>query len=189
MKRPRSTPERGRGKPSRRAVAPATPHEPSPTSTTKAAVGRSLPTVLLIALVLASAVTMYMPALDTSFFADDYLFLDQVRQKPLLAALRTPDPLSNFYRPVSRQLYFWTVAGSSNESARAFHVVGLLWFAVLLLLLFGLARRLAGTYGATFAVALVALHYTADVPIRWACGSQELLSVSGALATLWLHLR
>jgi len=148
-----------------------------------------VPSLLPLALALAAAVALYLPALHTSFFADDYLFLDQVREKSLAAALRTPDPLSNFYRPISRQLYFWTVAGASNESAHAFHVAGLAAFLVLLLLLFGLARRLAGAYAATFATALLAVHYTADVPIRWACGSQELLSVIGALATVWLHLR
>ncbi len=150
--------------------------------------GRSVPAFALIGLTVLAAVLLYLPALHTSFFADDYLFLDQVRGKTLFQALRTPDPLSNFYRPVSRQLYFWSVAGASHESPWVFHVVGLAWFAVLLMLLFGLARRLAGTYAATFATAMVALHYTADVPIRWACGSQELLSVSGALAALWLFL-
>ena len=149
---------------------------------------RSAPELLLLGLAVAAAIVLYAPALGTAFFADDYLFLDQVRQKSLAAALATPDPLSNFYRPISRQLYFWTVAGTSGESARVFHIVGLAWFAVLLVLLFGLARRIAGSYAATIATVFVALHYTADVPIRWACGSQELLSVSGALAAVWLYL-
>ncbi len=129
-----------------------------------------------------------MPAIHTAFFADDFLFLDQVRDKTLGQALATPDPLSNFYRPISRQLYFWCVAGVSNESELAFHVTGLIAYVGLLSLLFLVARRLAGNYAATFATALMAVHYTADVPIRWACGSQELLSVSGALATILLHL-
>ena len=155
---------------------------------TRARGRRAWPALLLMGLAIAAAIALYIPALGTSFFADDYLFLDQVRQKSLIAALGTPDPLSNFYRPISRQLYFWTVAGTSNESARVFHIVGLAWFSLLLALLFGLARRISGTYAATIATVFVALHYTADVPIRWACGSQELLSVSGALAALWLHL-
>jgi len=149
----------------------------------------ALPRWVAPALILIAAVVLYVPALHTSFFADDYLFLDQVRSRSLPQALATPDPLSNFYRPVSRQLYFWTIAGTSHESALAFHAGNLALFLVLLALLFILARWLAGTFAATFATALVALHYTADVPIRWACGSQELLAVTGALATLILHLR
>ena len=36
--------------------------------------------------------------------------------------------------------------------------------------------------GGVLAAGIVALHYTADVPVRWACGSQELFAVAGALA-------
>ena len=137
--------------------------------------GRPWPALALLGLTVLAALVLNLPALRTPFFADDYLFLDQVRHKSLIEALRTPDPLSNFYRPVSRQLYFWIIAGASNESPKAFHVAGLACFVALLVLLFGLARRMAGTYAATFATALVALHYTGDVPVRWAPKCRQLL--------------
>src|SRR6187397_3345814 len=70
---------------------------------------------LALALVLAGVVVLYVPALGTQFFADDFLFLDQVRGRSLWQALLAPDPLSNFFRPVSRQLYFWIVAGLTHE--------------------------------------------------------------------------
>lgn len=142
---------------------------------------------LALALVLFGTVVLYLPALHTAFFADDYLFLDQVRGRSLWDALLAPDPLSNFFRPVSRQLYFWLVAGATHESPFAFRVGNLITLLGVVTLLWALVRRLAGDRAAMFAAAFLALHYCADVPVRWACGSQELLSVLGALAALLLH--
>ncbi len=143
---------------------------------------------LALGLILAGAVVLYLPALHTGFFADDYLFLDQVRGRSLLESLRAPDPLSNFFRPVSRQLYFWIIAGLTHESPVAFRVGNLITLLALITLLFALVRRLAGGRAAVFAAAFMALHYTADVPVRWACGSQELLAVTWALAAILLHV-
>lgn len=159
-----------------------------------AARGTSIPRLRLpawacIALILAGAVWLYLPALDTPFFADDYLFLDQVRGRPFLASLATPDPLSNFYRPVSRQLYFWLIGKATHESPFAFHAGNLSCLLVILVLLFLIVRRLAGVRAGVIATGFLALHYSAEVPIRWACGSQELLAVGWALAAVHFHLR
>ena len=143
---------------------------------------------LALALILIGTVVLYWPALKTGFFADDYLFLDQVRGRSLLESLQAPDPLSNFFRPVSRQLYFWIVAGLTHESPVAFRVGNLATLLVIVTLLFALVRRMAGSRAAIFAAAFLALHYAADIPVRWACGSQELLAVTGALAAVLLHL-
>jgi len=143
---------------------------------------------LALALVLAGVVVLYLPALGTQFFADDFLFLDQVRGRSLWQALLAPDPLSNFFRPVSRQLYFWIVAGLTHESPLAFRVGNLITLLMAIVLLWRLARRLAGGRAALFAAAFFGLHYAADVPVRWACGSQELLAVVFALAAILLHV-
>ena len=123
------------------------------------------------------------------FFADDYLFLEQVRGRSLPAALASPDPIGNFLRPVSRALHFWWLARVSGESPAVFHAVNLALFALALLLFFAIARRLAGTRAAFFAFAFVALHMAADVPLRWASGSQDLLAIVFALLALWLAQR
>ena len=73
---------------------------------------------LAVALVLGAAVMIHVGSLSAPFFADDYLFLDQVRDRSLPQALASPDPLGNFLRPISRQVWFWTLATASNESAR-----------------------------------------------------------------------
>ena len=144
---------------------------------------------LALALIVAGALWLYRGVLGSGFFADDYLFLDQVRGHSLLEALRLQDPLSNFYRPVSRQFYFWVVAGLTHESPGVFHGVSLGMFAGVLVLLWAVVGEVAGRRAGLVAAGLVALHVAADVPVRWACGSQELLAVGGGLGAVLLHLR
>ena len=143
---------------------------------------------LPLALVLAATIVLYLPVLGTQFFSDDYLFLDQVRGRSLWDAIRVPDPLSNYFRPVSRQLYFWAIAGLTHESPLAFRIGNLLTLLVAVVLLALLVRRLVGPRAAWIASGFFALHYAADVPMRWACGSQDLLAVAGALAAIYLHV-
>ena len=146
---------------------------------------RALPPGVALALVLVGVAWLHISALRLPFFADDYLFLDQVRGRSLWAALASPDPLRNFWRPVGRQLYFWLVA-LTGESPLAAHLLNLIIFAGIVAMLFVLARRLAGTRAAAIAASIIALHYAADVPVRWASGSQDLIAVAGALGALCL---
>jgi hypothetical protein len=147
-----------------------------------------LPWPGVLALVLLAAAWLQRSALRAPFFADDFLFLDQVRGRTLGAALSAPDPLGNFARPVGRQLHFWLLSRAGGESAAVFHAVGLALFVGVLALLFVVVRRLAGTVAAAVAAAFVALHYAADVPLLWASGSQDLLALAGALGALALFL-
>src|SRR5262249_43451637 len=83
---------------------------------------------LPLALVLAAGAATHAAILRAPFFADDYLFLDQVRARPLVEALLSHDPLGNFLRPVGRQLHFWIWSHASGESPLAFHAVNLIVF-------------------------------------------------------------
>ncbi len=142
-----------------------------------------------IAGLLVLMVTLHAGSIARPFFADDYLFLEQVRGRSLPAALAAPDPIGNFLRPVSRAFHFWWLGHVSGESAAAFHVVNLALFAVALLLFFAIARRVAGARAAVFAFAFVALQSAADVPLRWASGSQDLLAIVFALLAVWWFMR
>ena len=144
-----------------------------------------VPPQAALALVLLAALCLHFPALRLPFFADDYLFLDRVRGRSLPAALLSPDPIRNFWRPVGRQLYFWSVA-RLGESPLVAHLANLALFVVILALLFELVRRLAGARPALIGASFVALHYAADVPVRWASGSQDLIAVAAALGALLL---
>jgi hypothetical protein len=148
----------------------------------------ALPWGAVLGLVLLAALWLHHAALRAPFFADDFVFLDQVRHRGLLAALTGADPIGNFVRPVGRQLHFWLLARAGGESAALFHAVNLALFLGVLALLFVVTRRLAGTLAAAVAAAFVALHYAADVPLLWASGSQDLLALAGALGALALFL-
>jgi hypothetical protein len=138
--------------------------------------------------VLAAAAWLHTPALRLPFFADDYLFLDQVRSRSLIATLLAPDPIGNFFRPVGRQIHFWWLSHASGESPFAFHLANLVLFLGILVLLHALARRNAGPRAALIATGIAALHYAADVPVRWASGAQDLLAVAFALAAMLFHV-
>ena len=137
--------------------------------------------------ILAATVVLHWRALGAPFFTDDYLFLEQVRGQSLGQALSSPDPLGNFLRPVSRQLYFWLVAHLGGERPAVFHGVNLALFLALIAVLFHFTRKLAGTGIATFAAAFVAFHYAADVPLVWVSGSQDLLAALAAVTAIHLH--
>jgi hypothetical protein len=142
-----------------------------------------------VALVLAAAAWLHRGALSFGFFADDFLFLDQVRQRTLIAALLSRDPLGNFLRPISRQLHFWVASRIAGESPVPFHLANLLYFLIALTLFQRIARRWIGGGAAVVAMAVLALSYTADVPMLWASGSQDLMALTLALAALLLHVR
>ena len=146
----------------------------------------ALPAWGALALILVTAVALHLDALRAPFFADDYLFLDQARFRSLPATVMSPDPIGNFFRPVSRQLWFWAGARIGDESPLTFHVANLALFLGVLLLLFALVRRLVGTWPALVATAFLAVHHAADVPVLWASGSQDLLAVAGSLAAILL---
>jgi hypothetical protein len=147
-----------------------------------------LPGAAVLGLVLLAALWLQRAALRAPFFADDFVFLDQVRHHGLPAVLTGADPIGNFVRPVGRQLHFLLLARAGGESAVLFHAVNVALFLGALALLFVVTRRLAGTLAAAIAATFVALHYAADVPLLWASGSQDLLALVGALGALTLFL-
>ena len=140
-------------------------------------------------LILLGAAVLQGAGIRKPFFADDYLFLEQVRGRSLWSALCSPDPLGNFVRPVSRQLFFWIISRAGGESPVVFHAVNLAIFLAGLLALYLVVRRMLGRTPAVMALAFVAFHYAADVPLRWASGSQDLLAVRDAKEKLSRGLR
>ena len=158
----------------------AGPDPPQPRSNTFA---------LGVAVAALAALLTHVRSLGAPFFADDWLFLDQTRHRSLGGLLTSPDPLGNYFRPLGRQLWFWLLGHASGESAVAFHAANLLCLIASVVLLALLARRVAGELAGMLAACFLALHYAADVPVLWASGSQELLSLALALAALALYER
>ena len=129
-------------------------------------------------------VALHWRALAAPFFADDWLFLDMVRSRSLLGALLAHDPIGNYFRPLGRAVWFWLLAHASGESPVVFHAANLALFLSCVVMLWLLARRVAGERAALAAAAVLALSYAADVPLRWASGSQELVAVTLALGAM-----
>lgn len=133
----------------------------------------------------AVAIVLHAGALTAPFFADDWLFLDLVRSRSLLATLAAPDPIGNFFRPLGRQVWFWLLAHGTGESSVAFHAANLALFVACVLMLWAIARRVAGERTAAIAALVLALTHAADVPVRWAAGSQDLVAITLAMAATW----
>ena len=141
-------------------------------------------------------------ALRTGFLNDDYLFLEQARSQPLARALLGTDALGNYYRPLSRPVYFAALTAWSHGSPRFFHVFNFALFLVALALLADLLRGLfppASTPTAAPAAGrghpvLAGTLYFALLPFQrvawlWISCSQDLLALVFALAAFALFRR
>jgi hypothetical protein len=127
---------------------------------------------------------MHVPDLSRPFLTDDYLFLEQVRAGPVWETLFSPDPLGNFFRPVSRQLYFSILGTLSREDPWPLRLVNVVCFLVAVVLLFRIASRLLGDRGGLIAAIFYGLHYAAGVPLLWVSGCQDLLATTLALLSV-----
>ena len=150
---------------------------------------RDLGFTLGVAVAALAAVITHARSLGAPFFADDWLFLDQVRFRSLFRVLASPDPLGNYFRPLGRQVWFWLLARLGSESATVFHAGNLLCLVAAVVLLGVLTRRVAGAFAGVVAASFLALHYAADVPVLWVSGSQELLSLALGLGALVAYAR
>jgi len=141
-----------------------------------------------LALIFAGSFILQASALKAPFFADDYVFLDLVSFKSLAQSVISPDPLSSYFRPLGRQVYFWLNAHISNESPVFFHSVNFCLFLLSLALLFSIGKRLSSQLAGAVAAGFLALHYAVDLPLRWVAGSQDLLAMTGALLAIRFFL-
>jgi hypothetical protein len=174
-----------REKPRRRAEAGA-PRRGAPRASRPAWTG---PWWLVPVLSVGASLVLHAKAILAPFFADDWLFLDVVRSRSLVGALLAPDPIGNFFRPLGRAIWFWLLAHLTHESPLAFHFANLLLWLGCVAMLWAIARRVAGAPAAAIASGIYALTYAADVPVRWAAGSQDLVATALALGATLLLVR
>src|SRR4249920_3886047 len=79
-------------------------------------------------LALAGLTILNLRPLETRFLNDDYLFLEQARTHPLLESLTSLGALGNYYRPLSRQIYFEALAPIAGGHPLVFHLVNFALF-------------------------------------------------------------
>lgn len=142
-----------------------------------------------LALGLVALVALYAGALRTGFLNDDYLFLEEARTRPVSESLRDPGALGNYYRPLSRQLYFELLTPLAGGRPVVFHAVSFALFLLALALLGDLLVALAGPLGALAGTAYFALLPLQRVNLIWISCSQDLLALAGALGGLALFRR
>ncbi len=156
---------------------------------------RARPLWPIPALFLAGLAALYSGALGLGFINDDYLFLEQVRRHGLVDAMLHPGGLGNYFRPLSREVWFALVGAVTGGSALAFHLVQFVVFAVALALVADLLDVFAPRRDRAIApAALVGLLFFATLPLQrvnlgWVSCSQDLLALTGGLAALALFRR
>lgn len=146
--------------------------------------GRTAPTApspdprfLLAALVVAALFGVFR----LGFFADDFIFLDAARRKPLSELLLGWHGVWPWYRPLARELFF-AVADAFRAYAAPFaHAVSLiaLWLAAVALQRV-VARRMS-QQAAAITVALFVCHSLTFLLVGWLSGFQDILAVTLAL--------
>jgi len=125
---------------------------------------------------------LYLEPLRVGFLNDDYLFLEQAQARPLAETMREPGVLSNYYRPISRQIYFEALTPLAHGQPAVFHAVNFALFLLALILLWDLLTAFLPA-----GAALVGLAYFAVLPFQrvnliWISCSQDLLALVFTLA-------
>jgi len=142
---------------------------------------------LALAAVLAGAIGADVFRLG--FFADDFHFLDVARRVPLWEALAGRHGIWPWYRPVSRELFFWLVTACGRAAPVVAHVVNLACVLLAALLLWRVGRRLVPEAAALVAPALFLAYGFTKFLAAWSSGFQDVLAVTLTLAALELEAR
>jgi tetratricopeptide (TPR) repeat protein len=145
---------------------------------------RGRPWWLAAALLGLGLTALYWDALRAGFLSDDYVFLEQVRAHGWLGSLWAPDPLANFFRPFSRQLYFAILHTLAGTDPFPYHLANLALFLTALVLLADLLLTWVPPSAALAGVAYFALLPGQRVLLTWVSCAQDLLALVGALAAL-----
>ena len=144
---------------------------------------------LALALGAVGVTALYAGALATGFLNDDHVFLEQARTRTLFAALAHPGGIANYFRPLSREVYFALMLRLAGMQPLAFHLVNFAallaaaWLVLdLLLVLVPPAAALTGTLW-------LLLLPLVRVDMLWISCSQDVLALLFALAAFALHRR
>jgi hypothetical protein len=129
--------------------------------------------------------TQYWVAWRMPFLGDDFVILDRVRDASFWDLWRTTGPhLFGWYRPVSRELHYWTLSRLAGTYEPAFHFVSFALWVALLTLFHRYVHRLAGARAAAIATAGAACLSVWGGPLVWIAGAQDLWMLTFGMAYL-----
>src|SRR5439155_12725888 len=150
--------------------------------------GRPRERVATVALVLLG-LTLYARGLSLGFVGDDFILLDAARRFPLGELLSGRHGIVGFYRPVSRELYFWWWGRVLGLGPFGFHAVNALTFAAIVVMIERLARGWAGPRVGRPAAVDYLLFPPGSALLAWVSCAQDLIALFWALAAMLLYQR
>lgn len=143
---------------------------------------RSLARTLAPAAFAAGLALLYAGVFSTGFLNDDYLFLEDARTNGWRSLFDDGGALANYFRPLSRQVYFALMEPLSRFGAGPYRAVNFALFLASCALLFRFLRSQAGEGGAWIGTLWFALLPLQRVNLIWISCNQDLLALLGTLA-------
>lgn len=141
-------------------------------------------TAVAVALLALALGLQYGSALRMPLLGDDYAILDRTRWASFSALWSREHLFSHWYRPISRELYYWTMQRLVGLWVAPWHLASFaLWLAAMGIFV-AFARRLVGSPAAVLGAACVAALASWGGPLLWVAGVQELWMLLFALAFL-----
>lgn len=144
-----------------------------------------LPTIALALL----ALVLYARGIVVGFVGDDYTLLDAALRVPLGELLSGRHGIPGYYRPVSRELYFWWWGRILGFSPGGFHLVNGLTYAAVVVLLDRLGRAWAGPAAGRLAAAAFVVFPPGSALLSWVSCAQDLIALFWASLAMWLYHR
>jgi hypothetical protein len=127
--------------------------------------------------------------LRAPFLGDDYIFLTEAQKGLAQSLAHAFFEVPNYFRPVSRELYFGLLNPVLGDHPLAFRVVNLLILGGILALVFLIARALGRPRAGLIAAGFLALFHPLRVLLGYVNFDQDLLAAAFSLATVLLVMR
>ncbi|MBI1796627.1 MAG: glycosyltransferase family 39 protein, partial [Candidatus Eisenbacteria bacterium] len=132
---------------------------------------------------------LYARGLVLGFVGDDFTLLDAALRVPLGDLVSGRFGIPGYYRPVSRELYFWAWGRIAGLGPGGFHLVNAATFAATVFMLAQLARDLAGPRAARLAAAALVVFPAGSALLAWVSCAQDLIAMFWCAAALLLYAR
>ena len=142
----------------------------------------------LVAFVLLGVV-LYVRGIVLGFVGDDFTLLDAALRYPLAELLTGRHGILGYYRPVSRELYFWWWGRVLGLGPPGFHVVNAITYGAVVAMSWRFARDLAGPRTGRLAALSFLVFPAGSALLSWVSCAQDLIALFWGVAALLLYQR
>jgi tetratricopeptide (TPR) repeat protein len=139
---------------------------------------------LVLALAVIELLILHGSIWNYPFLADDYIFLTEAKRGLWPSLTHAFLEVPQYFRPVSRELYFWSVLHLPVATAPVFRIVNLGILVATLAMIAWIGRRLGSTRAGLLAAGLYALFYGHRVLLAYVNCAQDLLAAAIACAAV-----